>query len=123
MMPKFTMTKIVSVLSIALVAIGSGIGQWATMKEWKEETDEKYLLLGIGKGRYKESGTHYQKKIGGGEKIERENISTERQSKNQFGYQQTKGEVEQGNNQERHHFPDDELSCRASFHAGMDLAL
>lgn len=41
MMPKFTMTKIVSVLSIALVAIGSGIGQWATMKEWKEETDEK----------------------------------------------------------------------------------
>lgn len=41
MMPKITMTKIVSVLSIALVAIGSGIGQWATMKEWKEETDEK----------------------------------------------------------------------------------
>ena len=41
MMPKITMTKIVSVLSITLVAIGSGIGQWATMKEWKEETDEK----------------------------------------------------------------------------------
>lgn len=41
MMPKITMTKIVSVFSIALVAIGSGIGQWATMKEWKEETDEK----------------------------------------------------------------------------------
>lgn len=41
MMPKITMTKIVSVLSIALVAIGSGIGQWATMKEWKEDTDEK----------------------------------------------------------------------------------
>lgn len=41
MMPKITMTKVVSILSIALVAIGSGIGQWATMKEWKEETDEK----------------------------------------------------------------------------------
>lgn len=41
MMPKITMTKVVSILSIALVAIGSGIGQWVTMKEWKEETDEK----------------------------------------------------------------------------------
>ena len=41
MIPKITMTKIVSVLSIALVAIGSGIGQWATMKEWKEDADEK----------------------------------------------------------------------------------
>ena len=41
MMPKITMTKIVSVLSIALVAIGSGIGQWAVMKEWKEDADEK----------------------------------------------------------------------------------
>lgn len=41
MMPKITMTKVVSALSVVLVMIGSGIGQWATMKEWKEETDEK----------------------------------------------------------------------------------
>lgn len=41
MMPKFTKTNVVSALSIVLVMIGSGIGQWATMKEWKEETDEK----------------------------------------------------------------------------------
>ena len=41
MMPKFTKTNVVSALSIVLVMIGSGIGQWATMKEWKEEADEK----------------------------------------------------------------------------------
>lgn len=41
MMPKFTKTNVVSALSIVLVMIGSGIGQWATMKEWKEDADEK----------------------------------------------------------------------------------
>lgn len=41
MMPKITMAKVMSIVSIAFVAIGSGIGQWATMKEWKEDTDEK----------------------------------------------------------------------------------
>ena len=41
MMPKITMTKVVSMLSVALVMIGSGIGQWATMKEWKEDADKE----------------------------------------------------------------------------------
>jgi hypothetical protein len=41
MMPKFTMTKVISLVSIIVVGVGSAIGQWATMKEWKEETDEK----------------------------------------------------------------------------------
>lgn len=38
MMPKFTMTKVISLVSIIVVGVGSAIGQWATMKE---ETDEK----------------------------------------------------------------------------------
>lgn len=41
MIKKLTFANIMSIVSIAVVAIGSGIGQWATMKEWKEETDEK----------------------------------------------------------------------------------
>ena len=41
MMPKFTMTKVISLVSIIVVGVGSAIGQWAIMKEWKEETDEK----------------------------------------------------------------------------------
>ena len=41
MMPKITMAKVASILSIAIVAIGSGIGQWATMKEWKEDADKE----------------------------------------------------------------------------------
>lgn len=41
MMPKFTMTKVISLVSIIVVGVGSAIGQWATMKEWKEDADEK----------------------------------------------------------------------------------
>lgn len=41
MMPKITATKVVSFVSIIVVGVGSAIGQWAAMKEWKEETDEK----------------------------------------------------------------------------------
>ena len=41
MMPKITMTKVISLVSIITVGVGSAIGQWATMKEWKEEADEK----------------------------------------------------------------------------------
>lgn len=41
MMPKITLTKVVSIVSIIVVGVGSAIGQWATMKEWKESADEK----------------------------------------------------------------------------------
>lgn len=41
MIKKLTVANVMSIVSIAVVAIGAGIGQWATMKEWKEETDEK----------------------------------------------------------------------------------
>lgn len=41
MIKKLTVANIMSIVSIAVVAIGSGIGQWATMKEWKEDADEK----------------------------------------------------------------------------------
>lgn len=41
MMPKFTMTKVISLVSIVVVGVGAGIGQWATMKEWKEGADKE----------------------------------------------------------------------------------
>lgn len=41
MIKKLTVANVMSIVSIAVVAIGAGIGQWATMKEWNEETDEK----------------------------------------------------------------------------------
>lgn len=41
MIKKLTVANIMSIVSIAVVAIGSGIGQWATMKEWKEGADKE----------------------------------------------------------------------------------
>lgn len=41
MIKKLTVANVMNIVSIAVVAIGAGIGQWATMKEWKKETDEK----------------------------------------------------------------------------------
>ena len=41
MMPKITMTKVISFVCSIAVGVGSAIGQWATMKEWKEEADIK----------------------------------------------------------------------------------
>ena len=41
MMPKINMTKVISLISIIAVCVGSAIGQWSTMKEWKEEAYEK----------------------------------------------------------------------------------
>ena len=41
MIKKFTVANVMSIVSIAVVAIGAGIGQWATMKEWKESADKE----------------------------------------------------------------------------------
>ena len=41
MIKKLTVANVMSIVSIIVVGVGSAIGQWATMKEWKEETDEK----------------------------------------------------------------------------------
>lgn len=41
MMPKFGMSTILSVASVIIVGAGSALGQWAAMKQWKEDADEK----------------------------------------------------------------------------------
>lgn len=41
MKPKMNLTAIFTVLSMALCAAGSALGQYATMKSWKSEMNEK----------------------------------------------------------------------------------
>ena len=41
MRPKMNLTAIFTVLSMALCAVGSALGQYAPMKSWKSEMNEK----------------------------------------------------------------------------------
>lgn len=41
MRPKMNIATVVSVLSMIIVGVGSAVGQWATMKQWQEDADDK----------------------------------------------------------------------------------
>ena len=41
MKPKIKMSTVINILGIVLAGCGAALGQWASMKEWKEEMTEK----------------------------------------------------------------------------------
>lgn len=41
MKPKIKMSMVFNVLAMVLAGCGAALGQWASMKEWKEEMTER----------------------------------------------------------------------------------